>query len=129
MAQRLEIGAIVTATATERRDVIDLRCRAAAAPTHRLLSEHHETPSRPGAIVPSRGCAGSCLGRSIGSRQVMSCWSMIRDAVGHLRLSYSRQPKDPIGDSRMGFWVAAPTLIVLTRARSLYLYLCICISL
>ena len=35
----------------------------------------------------------------------------------------SRQPKDPIGDSRMGFWVAAPTLIVLSHARAL----CICI--
>jgi hypothetical protein len=127
MTQRLEIAAVVCATTTQRCDVIDLGCSSTAAPTHRLLSQHHETPSRPGAIVTASGSAGSCLWRSIGSRQVMSCWSMIRDSIGHFLFSYSRQPKDPIGDSRMGFWVAAPTLIVLVRARSLYLYLCICI--
>lgn len=107
--------------------MIDLRCRCTACSAHRLLSQHHETPSRPGAVVSASGSAGSRLGCSIWSRQVVSRWSMLRDAICHYRVSYTRQPKRPIGDSRMGFWVAAPTLIVLARARSLYLYLCISI--
>lgn len=86
MAQRLEIGAIVGAATTQRHDVIDLRCWATACSTHWLLSQHHESPSRPGAVVSSRCSAGPCLGCSIGPRQVMSRWSMLRDAVGHYRL-------------------------------------------
>ncbi len=86
MAQRLKIGSVVGAASAQWQDVIDLRCCSTACSAHRLLSQHHETPSRPGAVVSSRCRAGSRLGCALRSRQVVSRWSMLWDSVGHYRL-------------------------------------------
>jgi len=131
MTQRLKILEVICPTTTQRHNVIDLRCRATACSAHWLLSQHHETPSRPGAIVASCGCAGSCLWRSIGSRQVMSCWSMIWYAVGHLTTSWTSvhpsQRRPPRSFSEGGVSLGGAILIV-SHARASYVFvLCICI--